>query len=119
MYYQSMKKPEVFIQYEAVKGKELYNVHWARRQGCLVANTITSILQVTQKLTILLALLLQNLVQGLERPFRKDVSSKERFDLVAAPSILDAPCTISSLQAFTDTVYKLLKRVIPNKSTNK
>lgn len=85
----------------------------------MVANTITSILQVTQKLTILLALLLQNLVQGLERPFRKDVSSKERFDLVAAPSILDAPCTISSLQAFTDTVYKLIKRVIPHKSTNK
>lgn len=55
----------------------------------------------------------------LERLFRKGVSTKERSDLVAAPSTLDASGTISSLQAFTDIEYKLLKRVIISyKSTN-
>lgn len=76
----------------------------------MVANAIIQILNVIQKLIILLALLLQNLVQVLERSFSKDVHSKDRSDLVAAPSTLDSSNTISSLQAFTDTEYKLLKK---------
>lgn len=84
----------------------------------MVDNTITPILNVIRELTILLAFLLQNLMQVLERLFRKGVGSKECSDLVAAISTLDAPGTIISLQAFTDTEYKLLKGVISYKSTN-
>lgn len=61
---------------------------------------LTPFLKVIQKLTILFAVL-RNLVQVLERPFRKDVSSKKCSDLVAVPFILDASGTVSSLQAFT------------------
>lgn len=58
-------------------------------------------------------------MQVLERPFRKDVSSKEHSVLVAGLSTLDASGTVGNLQAFTDTERKLLKRVIiSNKSTN-
>lgn len=58
-------------------------------------------------------------MQVLERPFRKGISSKERSDLVAASSTLDASSTISSSQAFTGIEYKLLKGVIISyKSTN-
>lgn len=39
---------------------------------CLIADTVTSILNIIQKLTTLLAFLLQNLMQVLERSFRKD-----------------------------------------------
>lgn len=66
----------------------------------MVACTKTPFLKMIQKLTILLALL-WNLVQVLERPFRKDISSRKCSDLVAAPFILDASGTVSSLQAFT------------------
>lgn len=66
----------------------------------MVANTKTPFLKVIQKITILLALL-HNLVQVLKRPFRKDSSSRKCSDLVAAPFILDASGTVSSLQAFT------------------
>lgn len=47
-------------------------------------------------------------MQVLERSFRK---MKECSDLVAAPSALGASATISNLQVFTDSEYKLLKRV--------
>lgn len=103
-------KPKVLIQFETVHGKELYSVCWARRQESLVVNALTPVFSVIQKLTVLLALLLQNLMQVLERPFRKDVGSKENSDLGAALSTLDASGTIISLQAFTDTEYKLVKK---------
>lgn len=64
----------------------------------MVAGTITPFLKIIQKLTILLALL-QNLMQVLERPFRKDISSKKCSDLLAAPFTMhlvqSADCRLS------------------------
>lgn len=81
----------------------------------LVVNNITLILNVIQKLTILLAFLFQNLMQDLEMLLRKDVNSKKCSALVAALSTLGVSGIISSLQAFTNIQCQLLI-VVPDES---
>lgn len=57
-------------------------------------------------------------MQILEKPFRKDISTKKCSDLVAAPFIPDASGTVSSLQAFTHNT-NCSRVIISNKSSNK
>lgn len=80
----------------------------------MVAGTITPFLKIIQKLTILLALL-QNLVQVLERPFRKDISSKKCSDLLAAPFTMHL---VQSADCRLSLVIQIARVIISNKSPN-
>lgn len=77
----------------------------------MAVTNIASVLNVIQKLFILLALLHQNLIEVFERPLRKDLSSKKCSDLVAAPSTFNVSGTMSSLQALADTQSQMLLSV--------